>query len=231
MGPLAEIAVGVAAFGTSLATPPPPPALTETQRTMYEAGMFEADSFREPAFEALVENIRSWHEDMSDSRAVDLNRGKLGWFGEYVEKRPAANVRASGEVMMVDPVGDAFPGVSRLTLRIVDQGVQHALLVFAVDQPAPEIGSRVEAHGRAYKMMMLPTQTRGAPSPFPAMVGRYTEVEDVRSATGPAVIIALTGALTVAFLIVVMGRYAMDRQRAQRRLAAADDPGDDRGDA
>ncbi len=65
------IALAAIAIATSVLSATPMP-LTDVQQEMLTAGMFEPDSFREPAFEALIENVRTWpnHPDML--HAIDL---------------------------------------------------------------------------------------------------------------------------------------------------------------
>lgn len=235
---LAGIVVAVAALGVSVAPPPPPTPLTDVQREMLVSGLFEADSFREPAFEALVENVRSWPGDFEITDVISLESLDLDSFGELVASDPGAIVRADGEVMMIDSVGDAFPGVTRLTLRVDYHDQPWALLMFDVvnAQPRPEIGNRIRVVGRAYKVMQLTTQAKDVPTPFPAMVGRIEmylfDGSAPKSVSWTAIITALTGALAVALFIVVLGRHLLGGSRPSKRpLASMDDPSDDAPDA
>jgi len=141
-------------------------------------------------------------------------------------------------VMMIDPVGDAFPGVTRLTLRVEYRDRPRALLMFDVvnANPRPEIGNRIRVVGRAYKVMRLRPQASESPTPFPAMVGRIEmhlfDGSARKSIPGAAVITALTGALAVVLFIVIMGRHLLGGSRPSRRpLASMDDPSDDAPDA
>ena len=228
---LGAIAIAASVLG---ATPMP---LTEVQQEMLTAGMFEPDSFREPAFEALIENVRTWpaHPDML--HAIDLYVWGPETIAEVIERNRGAEVMSTGEIMMIDPVGDAFPQVTRLTLRVGPRNESQALLVFTVDGPAPELGSTVTVVGRAYKVMRLTTQASESPTLFPAIVGRIDPLLHVAHArasptTGAAIITALTAALAVLFFIIVMGRHMLGKPHCPRPpLASAADPPDDLPDA
>lgn len=236
---LADVAALALALGVSIAPPPEPTPLSDAQREMLLTGIAEPGSFREPAFEALVENVRSWPAGAEPSDAVILNVERLETFKEFVDRDPGALIIATGEVMMIDPLGDSFPGAQRLTLKIGDRTTPKALLVFVVDQAAPVIGDDVRAVGRAYKVMALPTQRGQAPTPFPAMVGRFTAFTRPAPAppamTGAAIVTALTGALAVVFFVVIMGRHMLGKNRPHRRprppLASTGHPPDDASDA
>ena len=236
MVPLAAIAIGAAVLGTQVLPPPEPTPLTEVQREMLISGSFEPDSFREPAFEALVENVRSWSNDAWSESGIVLHYGELDRFDAIIHDDPGAVVLAWGDVMMIDTIGDAFPGVARLTLRTGDRVTPLAVLVFTVDQLAPAIGDQVRVIGRAYKTMHLPTQHREEPMPFPAIVGQYaftySHPTTSHSMTGVAIITALTGALAVVLFIVVMGRHMLGRPAPRRSpLASTLDRPDDPSDA
>ncbi len=232
----AAIAVVSATVGIQVIPPPEPTPLTDVQQELLTSGMFEEDSFREPAFEALIENVRSWPAGAEPSRAVFLNIEQLENFNSLSTNEPGTLVIAGGEVMMVDPVGDAFQGVSRLTLKTGDRVTQRTLLVFTVDQTPPSIGDDIRVIGRAYKLMLIPTQQGEAPAPFPAVVGRFTPaatpIPTQQPNTGTAIITALTGALAVLFFIVVMGKHMLGNPNRQRpQLASPADPPDDHHDA
>lgn len=227
----------VVAVGVLSAPLTPPMPLTDVQREMLTSGMFEANSFHEPAFEALVENVRSWPDQTETLQSIDLYTWGPESIAQIIERNPGSAVVSSGEVMMIDPVGDAFPGVTRATLRIGNRMDSQALLVFIVDGPAPEIGRTVTVVGRAYKVMPLQTQANRSSIPFPAMVGRIDPLLHIAHAsaspmTGAAIVTALTGALAVVFFVVIMGRHMLGKNRPQRRsLASTSDPSDDLPDA
>jgi hypothetical protein len=246
MGALAAIALGAAVLGGSLLDTPDPVPLTDVQREMIESGMFEPDSVREPAFEALVENVRSWQPETNADTKTFYFLWQPETLAEAFERERGELTTTRGDVRMTEPLGDAFPGVTRVTIELMywspRNHVRGAMLVFLVDEEPPEIGSHQYYIGRLYKVMQLPTNGSDTPTAFPAIVARSYDYEDPSDEqarqyesmkkTGAAIITALTGALAVVFFVVVMGRHMLGRNNPPRLpLASTVQTPDDAPDA
>ena len=246
---LAAIAIGAAVLGGSPLDTHDPAPLTDVQREMIDSGMFETDSFREPAFEALVENVRSWEPETYSNQRQPIIDWTPEVFTEVFERERGELCSFSGTVRMAEPLGDAFPGVTRLAVERVSRRPGDRLrtiLVYLVDESPPEIGSKAYFFGRIYKVMRLQPLNSEALTPFPAIVARTYEYDDVyvddseddvrffqnMNDSFPAIITAFTGALAVIFFVVLMGRHMLGTNRPPRPpLASTTQTPDDAPDA
>lgn len=197
------------------------PEMTPEIRETIQRGRENAASYGDPAFDALLGDVRSWgaltrrwaaNERLApDPVAPEAIAGFLAApddaagagaiiLGEFLEREPLAKY-ANVERWLVAPLDADDPDVmpDRAAIVFVDRTTSVLLT-------SPARGSRVTIAARFYKPLVLPARATGEERAYPAFVGAVLSTD---SGSGVSIsslfpIVGLALALMVAALVVML---------------------------
>lgn len=218
------------------------PEMTPETRGTIRTGRENAASYGDPAFDALLDDVRSWggltrrwaaNTGLApDPVAPEVIAGFLAApdaaagtgaiiLGEFLEREPLAKY-ANVERWLVAPLDSSNPGAmpDRAAIIFIDRTTSVLLA-----SPAP--GSRVTIAARFYKPLVLPARATGVERAYPAFVGAVLSTDSGSGVSISALfpIIGLALALMVAALVVMLVIVSRMRSSSPRIGLSSGVPG------
>ncbi len=199
----------------------PIPELGAEARAALETGLQRGASYGDPAFDALVDHVRSWGRLMhrwaaskalrpgvAPAREVTALAGSpeasgapVVLFGQFLEREPLPKY-ANMERWLIAPLDPEDPSVApdRAAIVFVDRTTSVVL-------GNPQPGWYVRIGARFYKPLTLPRRATGEDQAYPSFVGAVYGVSQRRSETsvsGLFVFVGIGVALMIAAFVVLL---------------------------